>query len=102
MIVNDHGDNDKTPSSSGSQHIMLHVIYSTRGLPRTFWKMTFFKTWKNVKAGHRLMNWPYMLPTPLRPMGHGVEPANVSPLVVTSGNAPKAATILRYFKLENR
>ena len=48
------------------------------------------------------MNWPYMLPTQLGPIGHCVAPANVSPLVVTSGNAPKTATILRYFKLENR
>ena len=48
MIGNDHGDNDKTPSSSGSQNIMLHVICSIRELPGTFWKMAFLKTWKKV------------------------------------------------------
>ena len=49
MIGNVHGDNDKTPSPSGSQHIMLHVIYSLRALPRTFEKMTFLKHWKKNK-----------------------------------------------------
>ena len=48
MIGNVHGDNDKTPSPSGSQHIMLHVIYSLRVLPRTFGKMTFLKNWKII------------------------------------------------------
>ena len=43
MIGNVHGDNDKTPSPSGSQHIMLHVIYSLRTLPRTFGKIAFLK-----------------------------------------------------------
>ena len=46
MIRNVHGDNGKTASPSGSQHIVLHVKYSTRALPRTFGKMTFFKNWK--------------------------------------------------------
>ena len=46
MIGNVHGDNGKTPSPSGSQHIMLHVMYSFRALPRTFGKMTFLKNWK--------------------------------------------------------
>ena len=46
MIGNVHGVNGKTPSPSGSQHIMLHVEYSTRELSRTLWKMTFFKNWK--------------------------------------------------------
>ena len=46
MVGNVHGDNDKTPSPSGNQHILLHVVYSTRGLPRTFGKMKFLKHWK--------------------------------------------------------
>ena len=70
MIGNVHGDNDKTPSPSGSQHIMLHVIYSLRALPRTFGKMTFLKNWKKTLAGHCLMNWQHMLPTQLGSMGH--------------------------------
>ena len=49
MIGNVHGDNDKTPSSSGCQYIMLHVIYSLRALPRTFGKMAFLKHWKKNK-----------------------------------------------------
>ena len=48
MIGNVLDDNDKTPSPSGSQHIMLHVIYSLRALPRTFGKMTFLKHWKKI------------------------------------------------------
>ena len=48
MIGNVHGDNDKTPSPSGSQHIMLHVIYGLRALPRTFGKITFLKNWKKI------------------------------------------------------
>ena len=54
MIDNVHGDNDKTPSLSGSQHVMLHTRYSTRGLPRNFGKMTFLKKWKkNIsKSSH--------------------------------------------------
>ena len=48
MIDNVHGGNGKTLSPSGSQHIMLHVKYSTRALPRTFGKMTFFKNWKKI------------------------------------------------------
>ena len=47
------------------------------------------------------MNWQYMLPTQLGSLGHCVAPGDVSTLVVTRGNAPKAQTILRYFKLEN-
>ena len=54
MIGNVHGDNDKTPSPSGSQHIMLHVIYSLRALPRTFGKITFLKNWK--KTSRSLLN----------------------------------------------
>ena len=46
MIGNVHADNDKTPSPSDSQHIMLHVIYSLRALPRAFGKMT--KIGKNI------------------------------------------------------
>ena len=41
MIGNVHGDNDKTPSSSGSQHIMLHVI---QGITQNFWEDEIFKT----------------------------------------------------------
>ena len=41
MIDNVRGDNDKTPPPSGSQHLKLHTIYSTRPLPRNFGKMTF-------------------------------------------------------------
>ena len=48
MIGNVHGDNGKTPSPSGSQHIMLHVKYSTRALPITFAKMSFFKNWNKT------------------------------------------------------
>ena len=46
MTGNVDGVNGKTPSPSGSQHIMLHVEYSTRELPRTFRKMKFFKNWE--------------------------------------------------------
>ena len=48
MIRNVHGNNDKTPSPSDSQHIMLHVIYSLRALPRTFGKMTFLNIGKKI------------------------------------------------------
>ena len=48
MIGNVHVINGKTPSTSGSQHIMLPVKDSTRALPRTFGKMTFFKNWKKI------------------------------------------------------
>ena len=47
------------------------------------------------------MNWQHMLPTQLGSMGHCVAPDNVNSLVVTRGKAPKALTILRYFKLES-
>ena len=40
-IDNVHGGNDKTPPPSGSQHVMLHTIYSTRALPRNFGKIIF-------------------------------------------------------------
>ena len=44
MIGNVHGDNDKTPSLSGSQHIMLHVIYNLRAkLTQNFWEDGIFK-----------------------------------------------------------
>ena len=46
MIDNVHGDNDKTPSPSGSQHVMLHTIYSARALLRNFGKMKLKKKWK--------------------------------------------------------
>ena len=45
MIDNVRDDNDKTPTLSGSQHVMLHAIYSTRSLSRNFGEMTFKKTW---------------------------------------------------------
>ena len=41
MIGNVHGDNDKTPSSSGSQHIMLHVI---QGITENFSEDNISKT----------------------------------------------------------
>ena len=41
MIDNVHRDNNKTPLPSGSQHVMLHTIYSTSALPTTFGKITF-------------------------------------------------------------
>ena len=43
MMGNVHGDNDKTPSSSGSQHIMLHVI---QGITQNFWEDDILKHWK--------------------------------------------------------
>ena len=49
MIGNVHCDNGKIPPPTGSQHIMLHAIYSTRALPRNFGKMTFLeKLEKNI------------------------------------------------------
>ena len=47
MIGNDHVDNDKTPSPSGSQHNATCYIGAS-GLPRTFGKMRFLKTWKKA------------------------------------------------------
>ena len=46
MIDNVHSDNDNIPQPSGSQHVMLHTIYSTRALPKNFGKMKFLKNWK--------------------------------------------------------
>ena len=50
MIDNVHGDNDKTPSPSGSQHVMLHTIYSARALLRNFGKM---KLKKKMERKHK-------------------------------------------------
>ena len=65
MIDNVHGDNDKTPPPSASQHVMLHTTYSTRALPRNFGKMIFFKkfekkvsrSWLNKQATHTPNSW---------------------------------------------
>ena len=46
------------------------------------------------------MNWQRMLPTQLGSMGDCVASGNVSPLAVTRSKAPKAPTILKYFKLK--
>ena len=48
MIDNSHSDNDKTPSLSDSQHIMLRTIYSNRELPRNFEDDIFKKLEKNI------------------------------------------------------
>ena len=49
MIENFHSDNDKTPSLSDSQHIMLRTMYSTRALPRNFEDDIFKKLEKKHK-----------------------------------------------------
>ena len=41
MIGNVHGENDKAPSPSGSQHIMLHVI---QGITQNIWEDDIFKS----------------------------------------------------------
>ena len=98
MIGNVHG-NDTPPS--GSQHIMLHVMYSTRALPRAFGKMTFLKNWKKNISRSSLNELATHAPNAVGVNGHCVAPDNVSSLVVTRGKAPKALTILWYFKLES-
>ena len=100
MIDNVHGYNGKTPPPSGSQHIMLHTIFRTRALPRSFGKKTFLRNWKNTKAGHHLMNWKHMLPTQLGSMGHCVGPGNVSLLVCTRDKAPNTPNILGILSLK--
>ena len=48
MIDSSHSDNDKTPSLSDSQHVMLRTIYSTRALPRNFEDDIFKKLEKKI------------------------------------------------------
>ena len=52
MIGNVHGDNDKTPSSSGSQHIMLHVI---QGITENFSEDNISKTLE-INISRSLLN----------------------------------------------
>ena len=54
MIGNDHGDNDKTPSPSGSQHIMVHVI---QGITQNFWEDDIFNSLE-INISRSLLNEP--------------------------------------------
>ena len=95
MIGNDHDDNDKTPSPSGSQHMMLNVIY--QGITKNFWEDDIFKNLEKNISRSSLNELAIQAPNTAGANGHCAAPGNVSPLVVTRGNAPKAATVLRYF-----